>query len=80
MEKILKFNDYRNCLLKNKIILKLQQRVKSEEHNVYTKEINKIALNSNDKKRLQTYGRTVSFPYGTGVGKVCKIELLSKFK
>ena len=80
MEKILKFNDYRNCLLKNKIILKLQQRVKSEEHNVYTKEINKIALNSNDKKRLQTYGRTVSFPYGTGVGKVCKTELLSKFK
>ena len=80
MEKILKFNDYRNCLLKNKIILKLQQRVKSEEHNIYTKEINKIALSSNDNKRLQTYDRIISFPYGAGVGKVCKTEPLSKFK
>ena len=32
--------------------LKLQQRLKSEEHNVYTEEMNKIALSSNDDKRL----------------------------
>ena len=38
----LKFNDYKNCLLNNEIILKLQQRFKSETHNVYTEEINKI--------------------------------------
>ena len=29
----------------NKLILKAQQRVKSEKHNVFTEEINKIALN-----------------------------------
>ena len=32
---ILKFNDYKNFLFKNEIILKLQQRFKSEAHNVY---------------------------------------------
>ena len=74
----LKFNDYKDCLLKNEIILKSQQRFKSEAHNVYTEEVNKIALSSNDDKRLQTFDRITSYPYGAGAGKVCKIELLSK--
>ena len=39
----LQLNDSKECLLKNKIILKLEQRFKSENHNVYTEEINKIA-------------------------------------
>ena len=70
MKKILKFNDYKDCLLNNKIILKSQQRFKSEAHNVYTEEINKIALSSNDDKRLQTFDRITSYPYGTSaVGK-----------
>ena len=74
----LKFNDYKDCLLNNEIILKSQQRFKSEVHNVYTEEINKIELSSNDDKRLQTFDRMTSYPYGTFVGKVCKTELLSK--
>ena len=50
-----KFNYYKNCLLNNnEFIIKSQKRFKSETHNVYTKEINKIALSSNDDKRLQT--------------------------
>ena len=53
-KKDIKFNDYKVCLLNNEIILKSQQRFKSEAHNVYTEEINKIALSSNDNKRLQT--------------------------
>ena len=40
----LKFSDYKDCLLSNEIILKSQQRFKSERHDVYTEEINKIAL------------------------------------
>ena len=40
----LKFNDYKDCLLNNEIILKSQQRFKSEAHNVYTEEFNKISL------------------------------------
>ena len=50
----LKFSDFKNCLLNNEIILKSQQRFKSERNDVYTEEGNKIALSSNDDKRLQT--------------------------
>ena len=74
----LKFNDYKNCLLNNEIILKSQQRFKSERHDAYTEEVNKIALTSNNDKRLQTFDRITSYPYGTSAGKVCKTELLSK--
>ena len=38
----------------NKSILKIQQRFKSERHNVFTEEINKIALSSNDNKKRQS--------------------------
>ena len=36
--------------LKNKLILKTQQRFKSERHNVFTEIINKITLSSSDNK------------------------------
>ena len=76
----LKFNAYKDWLLTNEIILKSQQRFKSEKHDLYTEEINKIALSSIDDKRLQTFDRVTSYPYGTSAGKVCKTELLSKVK
>ena len=78
IERRLKFNDYKDCLLNDEIILKSQQRFKSEAHNVYTEEVNKIALSRNDDKRLQTYDRITSYPYVTSAGKVCKTEMLSK--
>ena len=34
-------------------------------------------LSGNDDKRLQTFDRITSYPYGTTAGKVCKTELLS---
>ena len=43
---------------------------------MYTEEINKIAISSNDDKRLQTFDRITSYPYGTSAGKVCETELL----
>ena len=73
----LKFSDYKDCLLNNEIMLKSQQRFKSEKHDVYNEEVNKIALSSNDDKRLQTFDR-ITYLYGTSAGKVCKTELLSK--
>ena len=60
------------------MVLKSQQIFKSERHDVYTEEVNKIALSSNDDKRFQTFDRITSHPYGTFVGKVCKTALLSK--
>ena len=74
----LKFNDYKDCLLNDKVVLKLRQRFKSERHDVYTENVNKIALNNNDDKRLLTFDKITTYPYGTNVGKVFKTELLSK--
>ena len=79
IKRILKFNDYKNCLLLNEIILKSQQRFKSQTHCVYTKEVNKTALSSNDDKRLQTFEGISTYPYVTNAFKVCKNEMLSKY-
>ena len=32
---------------------------------MYTEEVNKIALSSNNDKRLQTFDRITAYPYGT---------------
>ena len=72
------FKNYIDWLFNNKIILKSQQRFKSYCHSVYTKQINKIALSSNDDKRLQTFDKITRYPYGTNAFKVCESEVLSK--
>ena len=61
-----------HCLTKT--ILKSQQRFKSNNHDVYTEEVNKIALSSNDNKRLQTFDRVTTYPYRTNAFKVCESE------
>ena len=60
----LRFSYYRDCLFNNNVILKSQQRFKSEIHNVYTEEVNKIALSSNYDKRVWTFNKITSYPYG----------------
>ena len=77
MKRMLKLLDYKDCLLNNEIILKSQQRFKSETHNVYTEEVNKIALSSNDDKRLLLMGLQ-DILMDTKAGKVCKTEILNK--
>ena len=72
------FKNYKDCQFSNEIILKSQQRFKSDYHNVYTEQINKIALSSNDDKRLQTFDKITTYPYGTNAFKVCESEMLSK--
>ena len=74
IKRMLKFNNYKKCVLNKKVVLKSQQRFKNEALNVHTKEVNKIALSSNDDKRLQTYDRITSYPYGTSAGKVYKTD------
>ena len=44
------FENYTDCLRNDKIILKSQQRFKTDHHKEYTEEVNKIALSSNDEK------------------------------
>ena len=48
IKKMIKFNDYKNCLLKDEVLLKSQQRFISKKHHVYTKDIDKIALSNDD--------------------------------
>ena len=73
----IKFDDYTNSLFNNKAILRLQQRFKSDRHTIYTEDVNKIAISSNDDKRLQTHSKVTTYPYGTNTFKVCESELLS---
>ena len=81
IKRILKFNNYEDCLLlNNKIILKSQQRFKSDYYNVYTEQVNKIVLSINDDKRWQAFDKITNYTYGTNTFKVYQSEMLSKYK
>ena len=45
---------------------------------MYTEEVNKIAFSSNDDKRIQTFDKVTTYPYGTNAFMVCKNEMLLK--
>ena len=70
------FKNYKDSLFKNKTILRSQLRFKSDLHIVYTEEVNKITISSNDDKRLQTYDKITTYPYGTNAFKVCESEMM----
>ena len=64
IKKMIKFNDYKKCLLNVEIILKSQQRFISNKHDVYTEDVNKIALSNDDDKRIVSPDKISSYPYG----------------
>ena len=64
IKKKIKFNDYKKCLFNDELILKSQQRFISKKHDVYTENINKIALSNNDDKRIVSSNKISSYPYG----------------
>ena len=74
------FESYKDSLFNDKIILKSQQRFKSDHHIVYTEEVNKIALSSNDDKRLQSFNKVTTHPYGTNAFMVCEKRMLVRKK
>ena len=63
IKRMIKFNDYKNCLLNGEVVLKSQQRFISKGHDVYTM-YNKIAISSNDDKRIVSSNKITSYPYG----------------
>ena len=67
-------------MFNDEVIIRSQQRFRSDHHRVYTEEVNKIALSSNDDRRIQTFDKVTTFLYGTNVFKVCEGEMLSKNK
>ena len=57
-----------------KPILKTPQRFKSEKPNVFTEEINKIPLSSNNDKRMQSFDSVEIYAYGTSKDLVSEKE------
>ena len=47
---------------------------------MYTGEVNKIALSSNDDKRIQTFDKVTTYPYEINAFKICENEMLLKNK
>ena len=80
IKRCLKFDDYKESIFNNKNILRSKQRFKSDLHTIYTENINKIAISSNDHKRLQIYDKITTYPHGTNAFKVCESEMLSLLK
>ena len=73
----LMIKNYKDPLFNDKIILKSQQRFKSDYHKAYTEEVNKIVLSSDDDERLlQTFDKTTTYPHRTNIFKVCESDML----
>ena len=60
----------------NKSILKTQQRLKSRRHNVFTEEIDKITLISNDDQRIQSIDSIETYACGTSKDVVSEKEVI----
>ena len=71
------FKNYKDCLTNSKAVYRSQERIKSYSDYVYTEKVNKIALSSNDDKRLQTFDKITTHPYGINTLKVCESEMLN---
>ena len=64
IKKMIKFDDYKKCLLNDEVVLKSQQRFITNKHDVYTEYANKIALSNDDDKRIVSSNKITSYPYG----------------
>ena len=73
----IKFKDYADSVFENKTILRSQLRFKSYLHTAYTEKVNKIAISSNDDRRLQAFDKITTYPHGTNVFKVYESEMLA---
>ena len=58
------FNDYVNVLFNSVKVTRSQFTFRSRFHEIYTEKINKIALSSNDDKRIQCNDKIATYPYG----------------
>ena len=56
MKKTITFDDYKDCLFKGRNLYKSQLLFRSDKHEIKTLEVNKLALNSQDDKRISIDG------------------------
>ena len=52
VKKTIRFEDYKTCLFTGKEQLRKMNVIRSHKHDIYTEEVNKIALSANDDKRF----------------------------
>ena len=70
-------NPRKKCkeLINNKkLILKSQERFRSERYNAYSEQLNKVASGPSGKKEMQSINSTEIFAYRTSKCKLCKKE------
>ena len=68
----LMFENYKDSSSSSHIILRSQRK--------YIEEVNKIAVNSNDDKRLQPFDKVTTYSYGRNACKVCESEMMAMKK
>ena len=56
IKKTITFDDYKDCLFKGRNVYKSQLLFRSDKHDIKTLEVNKLALNSQDDKRISIDG------------------------
>lgn len=57
--------NHKDFIINKRLILRLQQRLKSERHKIFTKKNNKIAESSNGDKTIQSIYSIEPYAYGT---------------
>ena len=52
IKKSISFEDYKKCLFSEEVLMKEMNIIRSENHDIYSMTVNKVALSANDDKRL----------------------------
>ena len=56
------FKNFMDSLFNDKVLVKSQQRFRSDHHRIYTEKVNKIGLSSNDDKEYKHLIKLQHFP------------------
>ena len=57
IKKKLDFDDYVQCLFTGRKEMRKMKIIRSEKHEIYSKEVNKVALSNEDDKRTTLFGK-----------------------
>ena len=57
VKKSIDFDDYVKCLFSGEKEMRKMKIIRSEKHEIYSKEVNKVALSNEDDKRTTLFGK-----------------------